>query len=240
MGCSAIGSSVRLILSLLAVSLAAEAQPAGKVYRLGLLSPAMAPTPEVAAIVNLVPMGMRELGYVEGENLVIERRFAEGQLDRLPGLAHELVQRRVDVIVAVSNLAIEAAKAATATIPIVMGFGDGDPVSRGYVASLAHPEGNITGVTLEAGTMLASKRLELLKAALPQAGRIAVLTTSEPVSHMQVQEAQQAASALGVTLVVVEVQGTDYERAFATMAAARGGALCPRHPHTQSRPHADH
>jgi len=214
-----------LILSLLAVPLAAEAQPAGKVYRLGILSPAAVPAPAVAAIVNLVPMGLRELGYVEGENLVIERRFAEGQLDRLPGLAHELVQRRVDVLVAVSSLAIEAAKAATATIPIVMGFCDGDPVSRRYVASLAHPEGNITGVTLEAGTMLASKRLELLKAALPQAGRIAVLTTSEPVSHMQVQEAQQAASALGVTLVVVEVQGTDYEGAFTTMAAARAEAL---------------
>jgi putative tryptophan/tyrosine transport system substrate-binding protein len=222
---SVIGSSVRLMLSLLAVPLATEAQPAGKVYRLGLLSPATVPAPEVAAIVNLVPGALRELGYVEGENLVIERRFAEGQLDRLHGLAHELVQRRVDVIVAVSNLAIDAAKAATTTIPIVMGFGDGDPVSRGYVASLAHPEGNVTGVTLEAGTMLASKRLELLKAALPQAGRIAVLTTSEPVSHMQVQEAQQAASALGVTLVVVEVQGTDYERAFATMAAARAEAL---------------
>lgn len=222
---SVIGSSVMLMLSLLAVPLATKAQPAGKVYRLGLLSPAMVPAPEVAAIVNLVPGALRELGYVEGENLVIERRFAEEQLDRLPGLAHELVQRRVDVIVAISNLAIDAAKAATATIPIVMGFGDGDPVSRGYVASLAHPEGNITGVTLEAGTMLASKRLELLKAALPQAGRIAVLTTSEPVSHMQVQEAQQAASALGVTLVVVEVQGTDYEGAFATMAAARAEAL---------------
>jgi putative ABC transport system substrate-binding protein len=169
-------------------------------------------------------MALRELGYVEGENLVIERRFAEGQLDRLRGLAHELVQRRVDVIVAVSS-AIDAAKDATVTIPIVMGFSDDDPVSRGYVASLARPEGNLTGVTLASGTMLASKRLELLKAALPQAVRIAVLTTSEPGSSTQVQEAQKAASALGVTLVVVEVQGTDYERAFATMAAERADAL---------------
>ena len=222
---NAITLLIPLALGLLVALLATEAQPAGQVYRLGILSPAAVPNPAVAAIPNLVPMGLRELGYVEGENLVIERRFAEGQLDRLHGLAHELVQRRVDVIVAVSNLAIEAAKAATAAIPIVMGFGDGDPVSRGYVASLAHPEGNITGVTLEAGTMLAGKRLELLKAALPQAGRIAVLTTSEPVSHMQVQEAQQAASALGVTLVVVEVQGADYEGAFVTMAAARAEAL---------------
>src|SRR6516225_9480238 len=201
MGCSAIGASVMLILSLLAVPLAAEAQPAGKVYRLGLLSPAMAPTPEVVAIVNLVPMGLRELGYVEGENLVIERRFAEGQVDRLHGLAHELVQRRVDVIVAVSSLAIDAAKAATATIPIVMGFCDDDPVSQGYVASLARPEGNITGVANWLDTGLASKRLELLKAALPQAGRMAVLTTSEPGARRQVQEAQQAASTLGITLV---------------------------------------
>jgi putative ABC transport system substrate-binding protein len=93
------------------------------------------------------------------------------------------------------------------------------------VASLARPEGNITGVTLASGTMLASKRLELLKAALPQAVRIAVLATDEPGSSTQVQEAQKAASALGVTLVVVEVQGTDYDRAFATMVAERADAL---------------
>ena len=197
-----------------------------KLGGLGILSPAAVPAPAVAAIVNPVPMGLRELGYVEGENLVIERRFAEGQLDRLHGLAHELVQRRVDVIVAVSSLAIDAAKAATATIPIVMGFCDDDPVSRGYVASLARPEGNITGVIAGSDPGgLASKRLELLKAALPQAGRMAVLTTSEPGAHRQVQAAQQAASALGITLVVVEVQGMDYERAFATMAAERADAL---------------
>src|SRR5262245_57589133 len=114
---SAIVLIIPLALGLLVAPLTPEAQTAGKVYRLGLLSPAAVPAPTVAAIVNLVPMGLRELGYVEGENLVIERRFAEGQLDRLPGLAHELVQRRVDVLVAVSSLAIEAAKAATATIP---------------------------------------------------------------------------------------------------------------------------
>jgi putative ABC transport system substrate-binding protein len=209
---SAITLLLPLALGLLVAPLATEAQPVGQVYRLGILSPAAVPNPAVAAIPNLVPMGLRELGYVEGENLVIERRFAEGQLDRLLGLAHELVQRRVDVIVAVSNLAIEAARAATATIPIVMGFGDGDPVSRGYVASLAQPEGNITGVTLEAGTMLAGKRLELLKAALPQAGRIAVLTTSEPVSHMQVQEAQQAAAALGVSRTLHGTFGDETEK----------------------------
>ena len=239
MGCSAIRCIVTLILSLLAAPLAAEAQPAGKVYRLGILSPAPVPDPSVATIPNLVPMALRELGYVEGGNLVIERRFAEGKLDRLRGLAHELVQLRVEVIVAVSS-AIDAAQDAPVTIPIVMGFCDDDPVSRGYVASLAHPEGNITGVTLEAGTMLASKRLELLKAAIPQAVRIAVLATGEPGSSAQVQEAQKAASARGVTLVVVEVRGTDYERACATMAAERGRALCPRQHHLQPRPSADY
>lgn len=224
MWCSAVGCMVTLIVSLFAALLAAETQPAGKIYRLGILSPAPVPALSVATIPNLVPMALRELGYVEGENLVIERRFAEGKLDRLRGLAHELVQRRVEVIVAVSS-AIDAAKDATVTIPIVMGFSDDDPVSRGYVASLARPEGNITGVTLASGTMLASKRLELLKAALPQAERMAVLATDEPGSSTQVQEAQKAASALGVTLVVVAVQGTDYERAFATMVAERAEAL---------------
>ena len=224
MWCSTVGCMVTLIVSLFAALLAAEAQPAGKIYRLGILSPAPVPALSVATIPNLVPMALHELGYVEGENLVIERRFAEGKLDRLRGLAQELVQRRVEVIVAVSS-AIDAAKDATVTIPIVMGFSDDDPVSRGYVASLARPEGNITGVTLASGTMLVSKRLELLKAALPQAGRIAVLATDEPGSSTQVQEAQKAASALGVTLVVVAVQGTDYDRAFATMVAERADAL---------------
>jgi putative ABC transport system substrate-binding protein len=204
--------------------LTAEAQPVGKVYRLGILSPAAVPAPSVATTANLVPLALRELGYIEGGNLVIERRFAEGQLDRLPALARELVQRRVDVIMAVST-AIAAAKDATATIPIVMGLSDDDPVRLGYVASLAHPGGNITGVTVAAGTMLASKRLELLKEVLPQARRIAGLATGEPGSRAQVQEAQKVASALGVTLVVVEVQGTDYDRACATMAAARADAL---------------
>src|SRR5712691_3468233 len=109
MGCSAIRCIVTLILSLLAAPLAAEAQPAGKVYRLGILSPAPVPDSSVATIPNLVPMALRELRYREGGNLVIERRFAEGTLDRLRGLAQELVQLRVEVIVAVSS-AIDAAQ----------------------------------------------------------------------------------------------------------------------------------
>jgi putative ABC transport system substrate-binding protein len=213
-----------LTLGALTAPVAAEAQQAAKVYRLGILSPAAVPDASVATTPNLVPMALRELGYVEGRNLIIERRFAEGKLDRLRELARELVQLRVDVIMAVST-AIEAAKDATVTTPIVMGFGDDDPVRRGWVASLARPERNITGVIFAAGTGLASKRLELIKAAVPQAVRIAVLATGEPGSGPQVQEAQKAASALGVKLVVVEVQGTDYDRAFAAMAADRADAL---------------
>ena len=209
---------------ILSAPLGAEAQQAAKVYRLGILSPAAVPDASVATTPNLVPMALRELGYVESRNLIIERRFAEGKLDRLRELARELVQLRVDVIMAVST-AIEAAKDATVTTPIVMGFGDDDPVRRGWVASLARPEGNITGVIFAAGTGLASKRLELIKAAVPQAVRIAVLATGEPGSRPQVQEAQKAAPALGVKLVVVEVQGTDYDGAFATMAADRADAL---------------
>jgi putative ABC transport system substrate-binding protein len=172
----------------------------------------------------LVPTALRDLGYVEGQNLVIERRFAEGNIDRLPGLARELVQLRVDVIVAVSAGAIQAAKDATTTTPIVMGFGS-EPVRRGFVASLARPGGNITGVLLAAESEFAGKRLELIKEAVPQAARIAVLTTDEPASRTQVQEAERAVSSLGVKLVVVEQRAGDYERAFTKMAAAHARAL---------------
>jgi putative ABC transport system substrate-binding protein len=167
-------------------------------------------------------MALHELGYTEGQNLVIERRLAEGQIDRLPALARELVQLRVDVIVAVSE-AIRAAKHATVTIPIVMGFGF-NPVEQGFVASLGRPGGNITGVLYAPEGQLVSKRLELLKEAIPRAMRIAVLATRESDSKAQLLSAQKAASTLGVKLVVVEVQGTDYERAFATIVAERAEA----------------
>jgi putative ABC transport system substrate-binding protein len=208
---------------LLAAPLAAEAQPAGKVYRLGILSPGAVPEPSAATSPNLVPIALRELGYIDGQNLVVERRFAEGRIDRLPALARDLVGLRVDVIVAVSE-AIQAAKDATVTIPIVMGFGF-NPVEQGFVASLARPGGNITGVLYASEGQLVSKRLELLTEAIPRAARIAVLATRESDSSAQLQAAQKAASALGVKLVVVEAQGTDYDRAFAKMVAERADAL---------------
>jgi putative tryptophan/tyrosine transport system substrate-binding protein len=209
--------------ALLAAPLVAVAQQPGKVYRLGILSPGGVPDPSAATSPNLVPIALRELGYIDGQNLVVERRFAEGKIDRLPALARDLVQLRVDVIVAVSE-AIQAAKEATATIPIVMGFGF-NPVEQGFVSSLARPGGNITGVLYASEGQLVSKRLELIREAIPRAARFAVLSTSESDSSDQLHAAQKAASALGVKLVVVEAQGADYDRAFARMAAERADAL---------------
>jgi ABC-type uncharacterized transport system substrate-binding protein len=213
-----------VLVALLVAPFAAEGQQAGKVYRVGILSPGGVPDPSIATTPNLVPTALRELGYVDGRNLVVERRFAEGISARLPRLARELVQLQVDVIFALGD-GVEAARDASTTIPIVMIFG-GDPVARGWVASLSRPGGNITGVTVVAETVLAGKRLELLREAVPGAGRIAVLAPSgSGMSGAQLQEAQKAASALRVKLVVVEVQGTDYDRAFATMVAERADGL---------------
>jgi len=127
----------------LAAPLAAEAQQAGRVYHLGTLGPGRSRSLAVIVI------SLREMGYVEGQNLVVEQRNADGSIDRLPRLAQELVQLRPDVIVAVSADAIEAAKNATRTIPIVMGL-TSDPVGRGFIANLARPGGNITGVSYSA------------------------------------------------------------------------------------------
>jgi len=202
----------------LAAPLAAEAQQAGRVYHLGTLGPGRFRSLAVIVI------SLREMGYVEGQNLVVEQRNADGSIDRLPRLAQELVQLRPDVIVAVSADAIEAAKNATRTIPIVMGL-TSDPVGRGFIANLARPGGNITGVSYSAGPEIAGKRLELIREAVARARRIAVLSTREQPSQDQVREAGQAAARLGVELVVIEVQHDDYDRAFASMASKRTDAL---------------
>jgi putative ABC transport system substrate-binding protein len=212
-----------LTLGLLAASLAAEAQLPGRVYRVGILLEVAPPAPPDRATQSvLVPAALRELGYAEGQNLLVERRFAGGKRDRLSGLARELVQLRVDVIVAVSNEATQGAKDATKTIPIVM-LG-GSVVERGFVASLAQPGGNITGVAISE-TTLAAKRLELLKAAVPRATRIAVLGSGAEYQGAQLREAEEAAASLGVTLVVVDARDADYGRAFARMASERAQAL---------------
>jgi putative tryptophan/tyrosine transport system substrate-binding protein len=207
--------------------LGAKAQPAaGKLYRLGLLSAATAPgSSDQRAAVILVPKALRELGYVEGQNLIVERRYAGGKLDRLPGMAKELVQLGADVIFAIALAAVQAAKDATATTPIVF-YGNFDPVANGLVGNLARPGGNVTGILLAPEGTLAAKKLELLKETVPQAKRIAMLVPEDPTStRLQIREAQNAAAALGVTLNVVAVRGGDYDRAFTTMAAERPGAL---------------
>ena len=213
-----------LALGLVAIPLAAGAQQTGTVYCIGILTPAgrpIASSPGGATVI--VPKALGELGYVEGRNLVVERRFAEGKIERLPALARELAGLRVDVIVAVSAGAVQAAMEATKTIPIVMIASD--PVGHGLVANLARPGGNVTGVATVPEADLVSKRLSLIKEAVPRVPRIAVLTTGEPSARTQVEKARQTARSLGVNLVVVEVQDTVHDRAFATMMTAGAGAL---------------
>ena len=165
------------------------------------------------------------MGYVEGQNLAIEQGFASGQLDRLPALARDLVERRVDILFALSPIAVQAAKDTTKTVPIVMLLSYSDPVELGFVASFARPGGNITGVVLAAEPTMAGKRLELLKEAVPGPTRVALLVTSETYSRTQVHWAEKVAPSLGVKLVVVEVRGANYDRAFATIAAEGAHAL---------------
>jgi putative ABC transport system substrate-binding protein len=213
-----------LLLSL-AAPLGAEAQPAGRVYRLGYLATGQPPeAADQRTAATLITTALRELEYVEGRNLVIERRYAEGKIERLRELARQLVRRRVDVILAIGTAAVRAAKEETATIPIVM-YSNTDPVATGLVASLAKPEGNVTGLVIAPGGTLAAKKLELLTQAVPRVSRVAVLAPDDPNAQTQLQELQTAAATLGVQLMVVAVAGRDYERAFATIAAGRPGAL---------------
>src|SRR5262245_56684903 len=168
---SAIGWIVILTLSLFVAPLAAEAQQSGKVFRVGVLLPASTGSP----IFQVFQQRLQELGYVDGQNLALEVRAAEGQFELLPDFAAELVRLHVDVIVATGPEAtLRAAKDATDTIPIVMRARDYDPMALGYVAGLARPGGNITGV-VEQRLEVVAKQLELLKAALPTITRVAVL-----------------------------------------------------------------
>jgi putative ABC transport system substrate-binding protein len=212
-----------LVSGLLAAPLGAEAQQAGKVYRLGTLNLGTPPASGTYDVRRDVVVVLQDLGYVEGRNLEVERRYADGRVDRLPALADELVRRRVDVIVASGSAAVRAAQAGTKTIPIVILIAGQDPVELGLAPSLARPGGNITGVVL--GSVLAGKRLELLKEAVPRATRLAMLATGDAAFRVQVKEAERAAALLGVRLVVVEAKGHDYERAFTMMRNERADAL---------------
>ena len=191
---SAIGLMLTLALGFLVAPLAANAQQPGKVYRIGLLGVGLSPS-EAQLQQSPFLQGLRELGWHEGQNLVIERRYAEGQLDRLPDLAAELVGLKVDLILAFGSIALRVAQQATSTLPIVMAA-IGDPVRAGFVASLARPGGNITGVS-DLISVLTTKRLELLKAAVPGVSRVAVLADpANPNTPWMVSEAERAGRAL--------------------------------------------
>ena len=216
---SAVGSLVALILSLLAVPRAAAAPPSGKVWRIGYLNAGS------GRIVEGFQQGLRDLGYVEGQNLVIAYRGAEGKDERLPALAAELVGLPVAVIVAVAPTATRAAQHATPTIPIVM-TGSADPVGAGFVASLARPGGNITGLSLNM-MELPGKRLELRKETVPQSTRIAVLANPAfPPYQLYVKNLPMAAHALGLSLHMAEVHSADeLEPAFAALSREGADAL---------------
>jgi putative ABC transport system substrate-binding protein len=200
----------------------ASAQPAGKVMKLGWLRPNAAGPAELQALG--IPAALRRAGWVEGQNLVIERRWADGQVARLPELARELVGLRCDVLLTVGLTAARAAREASATVPVVF-FGNFDPVATGLVPSLARPGNNLSGVLIAADGTLAAKKMELLKEAVPRATRIAFLSPEDPAMQLQIAETRQAAAALGLELAIVTVRGGDYAAAFAGIVADRAQAL---------------
>ena len=202
---------------------AAAPQP-GRVYRIGYLS-----TPNrtsVARGVDAFVQALAKLGWIEGRNMSIEYRWAEGDVDRLPQLAAELVQLKVDVIVAPAGSAALAAKNATTSIPVIMIFA-ADPVAMGLVASLQNPGGNVTGTTFAPGRDIFGKQLQILKEAIPRASRVAFLwNPADASSAFQLTAVESAASSLRVPLQRVEARGPEeFDNAFAAMAKARADAL---------------
>jgi putative ABC transport system substrate-binding protein len=208
---------------LLALPVAARAQQATKIPRIGFLGATTLPA--TSARIEAFRHGLRELGYIEGKNIVIEYRWAEGKIERLPDLAAELVRLKVDVIVTSSAAPTRAAKEATSTIPIVMA-NDNDPVGIGHVASLARPGGNVTGVSTYAPE-ISGKQLELLKEVVPKLSRVAVLGTSTNSGYAQVlREIELAAKAFGVKIQNLDVlDPKDLETRFREASKGRADAV---------------
>jgi putative ABC transport system substrate-binding protein len=203
-----------------------RAQPASRVYRVGVLRPSPSP-PTLDPVSAEVVWGrsFARMGYLEGRNFHLDQRYADGNPQRLLPLARDLVQQGVDVIVAVTPGAVRAALEATTTIPIVF-FGNFDPVAAGFVESLARPGRNVTGVLIAPEGTLAAKKLELLQMAVPSARRVAVLEAEEPATgRLQMLELQQAASALGLDLALVSVRNRDVGDAFKRIVATKPDAL---------------
>jgi putative ABC transport system substrate-binding protein len=208
---------------LFALCVSAEAQQPKKVARIGFLS-----TLPLAALSNRIEafqQGLRELGYLEGKNIVIDYRWDEGKTDRLADLAAELVRLKADVIVTAGPTVTRAVKEATVTIPIVMAL-DTDPVGNGFVASLAQPGGNITGLSI-LSPEISGKRLKLMKEIVPRLSRVAVLGTStQPGNAQALKEAEVAAAALGVKLQYLDVkEPKDIETAFREATKRRADAV---------------
>ncbi len=211
-----------LALGLFAAPPTADPQSPAKVHRVGFLGFRSPPAPPLFEVFR---QRLRELGYVDGQSIALEVRWATESIDQFPALAAELVRLRVDVIAAQSNPAIIALKQATQTIPVVMVVA-GDPVGTGLVASLARPGGNITGLSnLAEG--LSAKRLELLKEAVPRLSRAGILSAPNTPAHASMRrELEAAAQTLGLTLRIFEVRGLrDIEAAFPALVKERGGAL---------------
>ena len=225
-----------LALALLAGPLAAEAQQAGKSHRIGFLG--VGSREGRAFLIEGFLQGLREHGYVEGRNISIEYRFSEDRNDRLPALAAELVDQKVELILASGTPASFAAKQTTNTIPIVMGSLAADPVETGLIVSLARPGGNITGMT-EMAAQLGGKRLELLKETVLGLSRVAVFWNPHNPAYGPILKGLEAAApALGVELRRVEVRvPEDFERAFQDATRQRAGALIvPGDPLVTNRP----
>jgi len=204
------------------VPLAVEAQQVGRVYRIGVLSVTAF---DGTTLAKVITEGLRRRGYVVGRDILIEDKFADGKVDRLPALAAELVSLKVDLIVAGAAVAIRAAHDATTTIPIVMAFSGEDPVKSGFVTSLGRPGGNVTGVTAVARD-LAPKTLELLRDAVPGLTRVAVLTNPARPEHAEYMRIVQAMRPQGMQLQVLEAAGPDqYDAAFSAMSQGHAEGL---------------
>jgi ABC-type uncharacterized transport system substrate-binding protein len=210
--------------TLLALPLLAASQPAQKVFRVGLVAAGGRPPDGLPP--RPLREKLRELGYVEGQNLVYEARFAEGKVERIPHMLAELIRLKVDVLVAQGGAVTAAAKQATSTIPIVMAPASGDAVATGIIASLARPGQNITGLTDES-VLLSAKRMELLKEAVPKAARIAVLWNSNDQGMtLRYREIEKAARILHVEVQAHGVrEPDDFETAFSAMTRQRPDAM---------------
>ncbi len=216
---------VSLALGLLAAPPAIEAQPPGKVFRIGYLANVPPTDPGASRLWDAFLQGLREFGYVEGQNIVIERRYSEGRYERLPALAAELVRLKVDVIVAGGTPTPHAAKRATSTIPIVM-TNHPDPVEGGLVASLARPGGNVTGLSFVAPDLV-GKQLQLLQEAVPRISRVGVLSNpTNPIHALYLSEAEVAARSLRVRLHILEARApSEFAGAFSAMTKESAVAL---------------